>query len=106
MEKAVETLLDQEGGDAARPFPGLGIDDQRVGISRVGDPIFGAIEDIAVAPFVGAQRHRDDVRSGARFDMVSDPTWSPEMSLGRERAFCSAVAKRRTWLTQRLECAP
>ena len=34
------------------------------------------------------------------------PTCSPEMSFGRKRAFCSPVHQRRSWLTQRLECAP
>ena len=61
-------LLDQKGGDAARAGigPGLGIDDQGVGVMAVGDPQLAAVEDIAVALLVGAQPHRDDIRAGVR----------------------------------------
>jgi hypothetical protein len=38
--------------------------------------------------------------------MASEPTCSPLISLGRYFCFCSGVAQRRIWLTQRLECAP
>ena len=58
-----KTLLDDEGGHAARAgFEiGLGVDDQRVGVAAVGDPHFRAVEDVAVAFLVRAQPHRDDV---------------------------------------------
>ena len=63
----LHALLDQEGGDAARPGigPGLGVDDQRVGVMAVGDPHLRAVQDIAVALLVGAQPHRDDIGAGA-----------------------------------------
>ena len=43
---------------------GLGVDHQRVGLGRVGDPELGAVEHVAVALLVGAQLHADHV--GAR----------------------------------------
>src|SRR5580704_16324938 len=39
-------------------------------------------------------------------DIASAPTCSPEMSLGRKRAFCSSLPLRTIWLTHRFECAP
>ena len=38
--------------------------------------------------------------------IASAPRCSPLISRGRWRRFCSAVPQRRSWLTQRLECAP
>ncbi|CCW16251.1 hypothetical protein EBBID32_5830 [Sphingobium indicum BiD32] len=60
-------FFDEEGGDPLGAFSRAGIDDQRVGFRRVGDPEFGAVQNIAVALFVGAQLHGHDVRPGARF---------------------------------------
>ncbi len=67
--KSVETLLDQEGRDAARARIriGLGVDDQRRGIRPVGDPHLVAVEDVAVVALFGPELHRHDVGAGARF---------------------------------------
>ena len=63
----VEAFLDQEGGDALRPCGrvGLGVDHQHIRVWTVGDPHLAAIQDVAVATFLGPQRHRDDIRPGA-----------------------------------------
>ena len=57
VEKPLQALLDQEGGDAARAGVriGLGVDDERVGMRAVGDPHLGAVEHVAVALLLGAQ---------------------------------------------------
>ena len=39
-------------------------------------------------------------------DIASEPTCSPDISLGRYLRFCASLPLRRIWLTQRLECAP
>ena len=67
--EALHPLLDQERGDAARARVriGLGIDDERLGNGPVGDPELAAVENVAVALFVGAQPHRHDIRPGAWF---------------------------------------
>ena len=66
--ETLHALLDEEGGDAARPGGGigLGIDDERVGFGAVGDPHLAAVQDVAVALAFGPRRHRDDVRARAR----------------------------------------
>jgi hypothetical protein len=66
--QALDPLLDDERGDAARAGVdvGLGVDDQRVGIAAVGDPHLRAVEDVAVALRFGAQLHADDVGAGVR----------------------------------------
>ena len=68
MEKPVEALLDQEGGDAARAGVriGLGIDHQHVGIGPVGDPHLAAVQHVAVAALLGARAHAHHVGAGAR----------------------------------------
>ena len=64
--EALEAALDEEGGDAFRAgvHVGLGVDDQSVRIRSIRDPHLGAIQDVTVAFPVGAQFHRDDVRTG------------------------------------------
>ncbi|CPN01604.1 Uncharacterised protein [Bordetella pertussis] len=66
--EALESLFDQEGGNAAlvRLGIGLGIDHQRIGVGAVGDPHLGAVEHIAVAFLVGAQAHADHIGPRAR----------------------------------------
>src|SRR3546814_9227503 len=53
--KTRHVLFNQKGGDAARSRLGrrLGIDDQRVGAGRVGDPELGAVEDVAALNQIG-----------------------------------------------------
>ena len=64
--QALEALLDDEGGHAARAGIGLGlgVDDQRVGVAAVGDPHLRAVEHVAVALLLGAQLHADHVGAG------------------------------------------
>ena len=83
--KTRKTALDQEGRDAVRAglWIGLGIDDEGRGIGAVGDPHFCAVQDVAVAVFVRAKAHRDDVRAGIASDMARAPTCSPEISFGK-----------------------
>src|SRR3546814_2829547 len=67
--EALETLFDQEGGDAlrSRRAVGLGVDDEGIGLGRVGDPEFGAVEDVAIiAAGLRLEFHRDDVRARSR----------------------------------------
>ena len=67
---ALETghaALDQEGGDPARSLARLRVHDQRVGIGRVGDPEFGAVQNVAITLLFGAGAHRHDVRARSRF---------------------------------------
>lgn len=88
--EALKTLLDEEGGHAARARLriGLGVDHEHVGIAAIGDPHFRTIEHIAVAALVGAQLHRDDVgpRAGLghreRADIVAgDQLWQIALPL-------------------------
>ena len=66
--EALEALLDQERGDAARAGGGigLGVDDENVGLGAVGDPHLGAVQHVPVASPVRPGAHRDDVRAGIR----------------------------------------
>ena len=72
-------LLDDERGHAlaARLGVGLGIDDQRVRVGAVGDPVLGTVEDIIAVPLVRPQLHADDVGPrpflghGQRADMLA-----------------------------------
>ena len=67
--EALVVLLDQEGGDPARSGfgRGLGIDHQGIGAGGVGDPELGAVEQEPALCSIGAQLHRDNIRSRARF---------------------------------------
>ncbi len=67
--EAGEGFFDDEGGDAARAggLIGFGVDDQGIGVGAVGNPHFGAVEDVGVAVFFGAQAHGDDIRAGVGF---------------------------------------
>ncbi len=67
--EACIVLFDQEGGDPARSglSVGLGIDDQRIRIGRIGDPELRTVEDVTTLHRFRFQLHRDDVRSGRRF---------------------------------------
>src|SRR3984893_14134739 len=66
--KAYKTALDQKSRDAMRAgiWIGLGIDDEGRGVGAVGDPHFCAVQDVALAVFVRAKAHRDDVGAGIR----------------------------------------
>jgi hypothetical protein len=67
LGKALEALLDDEGGHALRAGlgVGLGVDDEGVGVAAVGDPHLRAVQHVAVALQVGAQLHRHHVGTGA-----------------------------------------
>ena len=84
--KSFKTAFDEKRRDAMRPGTGigLGIDDKRRGISAVGDPHLGAIQDVAVSPFLSA-RSRIDTTSDPEptSDMASAPTCSPDSNFGR-----------------------
>ncbi len=62
-------FFDDEGGHSARTgvWIGFGVDDQRGGVGTVGDPVFGAVQDVAVVLFLGPQFHRNYVGTGAGF---------------------------------------
>ena len=63
---------------------GLGVDHQHVGIGPVGDPHLGAVEHVAVAPLVGAQRACATTSEPAPGSlMASAPTCSPRDQLGQ-----------------------
>ncbi len=66
--KARIILLDQKRGDAlaARAAIGLGIDHEGISIRRIGDPEFGAVENISALHGVSFQFHRDDIGTSAR----------------------------------------
>ena len=89
-------LLDQEGGDAARPGlrVGLGIDHQHVGIRPVGDPHLGAVQHVAVAALLRAQPHAHHVRPGAglahrqRADMLAADRASADSAASAPRCRC------------------
>ena len=107
--EALEALLDEEGGHAARAGfrIGLGVDHQHVGVAAVGDPHLRAVEHVAVALLVGAQLHADDVGAGVglahrqRADMLAGDQLR-QVAL----RFCASLPLRWIWLTQRFEWAP
>jgi hypothetical protein len=69
--EALHSLLDDEGGHAARtrrPRRRAHVDQQHVGVGAVGDPHLGPVRDPAVALELGAAGHRaDHVGTGAGF---------------------------------------
>src|SRR3546814_11905081 len=65
--KALHALFDDEGGDAARAFARLRVDDQNIGLAAVGDPALGSVQKIAIALPLALELHRDHVRSAASF---------------------------------------
>ena len=67
VAEALEALLDDERGHAARAHlrVGLGVDDHRVGVAAVGDPHLAAVEQVMIAAALGLQCHADDVGPGA-----------------------------------------
>ena len=56
-------FLDDKGRDPARPRlrVRLRVNDQRVGVRPVGDPVFRPVQHKAIVPLLGAELHRDDV---------------------------------------------
>jgi hypothetical protein len=66
--EALHLLLDEEGGDplGSRLGVGLGVDDERVGVGPVRDPVLRAVQDVAVVPLLGAELHPHHVRTRAR----------------------------------------
>ena len=59
-------LFDQEGGDAARASLriGLRVNNQRIGVRPIGDPVFGTIQAVMIVALFGAQLHRHHIRTG------------------------------------------
>jgi hypothetical protein len=46
---------------------GLGINDERIGVTAIRDPHLRAVQDVAVAFLFGSQLHADNVGPGIRF---------------------------------------
>ena len=94
MRKALHAPLDDEGGDAARVRPGigLGVDDEGLGHGTVGDPHFRAIDDVAVALAFRARRHRHDVGARVRLRHRQRPDMLAGNELGQIARLLRVIA--------------
>jgi hypothetical protein len=61
--QTLELLFDDECGDPFRSRVGirLGVNDERIGITAIGDPHLRAVQDVVVALPFGPQLHADNV---------------------------------------------